>query len=311
MDRSSVCTASEPPARSCPRWPTSRPCSGTPARAHARWRARSAALNAPAARTDPAPNQRERPTQRRVSHMGLRRTAFASGPQVKRPGFPLRHGAPRKLVWQCFMKRLCASHGARTPSFASGIPALAATESGRSCYRAATQPRDSQDKSPANPFALFAAPEPQNACSRLHFRGGSYLRPLIGETGFEPATARPPAGCATRLRHSPWQKQAGDGNRTRPRSLEGFCAATTLRPHAQDPILPACPARRARPEAEQAKPPPSEAPGPAKAQGATAATATATVAPPPGPRRHRPPALPGATGRTSCRGRRPVSPPSR
>jgi hypothetical protein len=27
---------------------------------------------------------------------------------------------------------------------------------------------------------------------------------VIGETGFEPATARPPAGCATRLRHSPW-----------------------------------------------------------------------------------------------------------
>jgi hypothetical protein len=26
---------------------------------------------------------------------------------------------------------------------------------------------------------------------------------VIGETGFEPATARPPAGCATRLRHSP------------------------------------------------------------------------------------------------------------
>src|SRR5215204_4410978 len=28
--------------------------------------------------------------------------------------------------------------------------------------------------------------------------------PQVGETGFEPATARPPAGCATRLRHSPW-----------------------------------------------------------------------------------------------------------
>jgi site-specific DNA recombinase len=27
---------------------------------------------------------------------------------------------------------------------------------------------------------------------------------MVGETGFEPATARPPAGCATRLRHSPW-----------------------------------------------------------------------------------------------------------
>ena len=29
------------------------------------------------------------------------------------------------------------------------------------------------------------------------------LVPAIGETGFEPATARPPAGCATRLRYSP------------------------------------------------------------------------------------------------------------
>src|SRR4051794_3627383 len=30
-------------------------------------------------------------------------------------------------------------------------------------------------------------------------------RPLtIGATGFEPATFRPPAGCATRLRHAPW-----------------------------------------------------------------------------------------------------------
>jgi hypothetical protein len=27
---------------------------------------------------------------------------------------------------------------------------------------------------------------------------------VIGETGFEPATSRPPAGCATRLRHSPY-----------------------------------------------------------------------------------------------------------
>jgi hypothetical protein len=55
----------------------------------------------------------------------------------------------------------------------------------------------------------------------------------VGETGFEPATARPPAGCATRLRHSPWlYARAGDGNRTRPRSLEGFCATTTLRPQS-------------------------------------------------------------------------------
>ena len=148
MDRSSVCTASEPPARSCPRWPTSRPYSDTPARARARWRARSAALNARAARTDPAPNPRERPTQRRVSHMGLRRTAFASGPQVKRPGFPLRLGAPRRLVWRCFMKRECALGRARTAFLCSDISGLAATELGRSCYRAAT---DSRHLSPSSP----------------------------------------------------------------------------------------------------------------------------------------------------------------
>src|SRR5439155_18317260 len=27
---------------------------------------------------------------------------------------------------------------------------------------------------------------------------------LVGATGFEPATFRPPAECATRLRHAPW-----------------------------------------------------------------------------------------------------------
>ncbi len=81
---------------------------------------------------------------------------------------------------------------------------------------------------------------------------------VIGETGFEPATARPPAGCATRLRHSPWcsfdstsiaplsasaygqglvslppVRQAGDGNRTRAKTLEGSCATTTLRPRVR------------------------------------------------------------------------------
>src|SRR3954447_6710202 len=42
--------------------------------------------------------------------------------------------------------------------------------------------------------------------ARPKYRKGPHLRAFafIGETGFEPATARPPAGCATRLRHSPW-----------------------------------------------------------------------------------------------------------
>src|SRR5205085_10159142 len=39
------------------------------------------------------------------------------------------------------------------------------------------------------------------ACSPQHPR---MLPCLIGATGFEPATARPPAECATRLRHAPW-----------------------------------------------------------------------------------------------------------
>src|SRR5512133_2335393 len=34
---------------------------------------------------------------------------------------------------------------------------------------------------------------------------------VVGETGFEPATARPPAGCATRLRHSPWHPERATG----------------------------------------------------------------------------------------------------
>src|SRR5258708_2662389 len=78
---------------------------------------------------------------------------------------------------------------------------------------------------------------------------------VIGETGFEPATARPPAGCATRLRPSPWLTKAGDRNRTGPRSLEGFCAATTLRPHTPSAMLPAPSAPHSSP-----RPPPSSFP---------------------------------------------------
>jgi hypothetical protein len=47
------------------------------------------------------------------------------------------------------------------------------------------------------------------------------LRPPGPQPGALPDCATP-RGC-----------EAGDGNRTRPRSLEGFCAATTLRPHAR------------------------------------------------------------------------------
>src|SRR5215207_1244789 len=41
------------------------------------------------------------------------------------------------------------------------------------------------------------------ALAKMEKAASAGLSAVIGETGFEPATARPPAGCATRLRHSP------------------------------------------------------------------------------------------------------------
>jgi hypothetical protein len=63
-----------------------------------------------------------------------------------------------------------ASHGARTPSFASGIPPLAATELGRSCYRAATDSRASEPNITERRFALFAGARPETACNRAILR---------------------------------------------------------------------------------------------------------------------------------------------
>jgi hypothetical protein len=88
------------------------------------------------------------------------------------------------------MKRLCASHGARTPSFASDIPPLAATEWCPSCYRAATDSRASEPIVTERRFALFAGARPAIACNwaicearaRL-VRISSYLDFLVGETG--------------------------------------------------------------------------------------------------------------------------------
>ena len=63
----------------------------------------------------------------------------------------------------------------------------------------------------------------------------------FSESGRQDLNLRPPGpqpgalpDCATPR----GRDQAGDGNRTRPRSLEGFCAATTLRPHALPRRIP-------------------------------------------------------------------------
>ena len=63
--------------------------------------------------------------------------------------------------------------------------------------RPVSQSSDQVDR-PASP------PSPANAMLRTPAAFPASFGPRqVGETGFEPATARPPAGCATRLRHSP------------------------------------------------------------------------------------------------------------
>ena len=69
----------------------------------------------------------------------------------------------------------------------------------------------SRPKSPCGARRLLCAGTHRNPNPRADLRAPGPPPPppatnhnSIGETGFEPATARPPAGCATRLRHSPW-----------------------------------------------------------------------------------------------------------
>ena len=61
---------------------------------------------------------------------------------------------------------------------------------------------------------------------KMRFAGYS----LVGETGFEPATARPPAGCATRLRHSPWSRHSKTRTQDRSRPARHLTANSILRP---------------------------------------------------------------------------------
>jgi hypothetical protein len=76
------------------------------------------------------------------------------------------------------------------------------------------------------------APEPNPAPSG-HLWASQHPPAFL--SGRQDLNLRPPGpqpgalpDCAT-----PRGQQAGDGNRTRPKSLEGFCATTTLRPRAE------------------------------------------------------------------------------
>jgi hypothetical protein len=119
----------------------------------------------------------------------------------------------------------------------------------------------------------------------------------IGETGFEPATARPPAGCATRLRHSPWQNKRATGIEP---ALEAWKASVQPQHFARSPAS-MLPARIARARLASAIPGAAD----------TRFELTALALPPAGapPRAPCPPRPPGpvvAMARTSCRGLHPV-----
>ena len=96
--------------------------------------------------------------------------------------------APRCVGWviEGELTRLVASHVALV-RLLTDTPAMRSVQPVRREFVPRLIPAASNDSCPNNTKA------PQTRGFRC-----------IGETGFEPATARPPAGCATRLRHSPW-----------------------------------------------------------------------------------------------------------
>ena len=165
---------------------------------------------------------RHNASHRRLRTYGGKETAVAQGPRVVRLGTPGRTGASED---QRFRDR----HG--DPCLAqslAGLPAHGSPPVGGANEAAERSVAVSLFHEPAaerrtlvSPLQVFHGSDPQLA-RRIHSQVCSmdasrrcYAAeagkiallqgfPLVGETGFEPATARPPAGCATRLRHSPW-----------------------------------------------------------------------------------------------------------
>ncbi len=165
----------------------------------------------------------------------------------------------------------CQSHTARVPCLRS--QRRAARTRPRSCLRPAHT---------RYPRSLFPVCSPWPFCATAKLRPKcTDLQPLRFDRGDRIRTCDRPAPSRVRYQTAPLPvaNQAGDGNRTRPRSLEGFCATTTLRPQA----LPGQSYRR------------SGARRPARAR------------PAPGPRRPGPGQDPGLPGNAPLR-RFPTSP---
>src|SRR3712207_8357639 len=70
--------------------------------------------------------------------------------------------------------------------------------------------RPSRPPTPGSTWTPYWTPWAERSGSETAETPAQPGLPKVGETGFEPATARPPAGCATRLRHSPWCSLASE-----------------------------------------------------------------------------------------------------
>jgi hypothetical protein len=97
------------------------------------------------------------------------------------------------------------SRAGTSPHCSPAPPSGAATPANRTADAARDEPAGSQEPGLSLTGDALVC-KPQGA--RTRFQAGSRL---IGATGFEPATFRPPAGCATRLRHAPMYVPAGLG----------------------------------------------------------------------------------------------------
>ena len=115
-------------------------------------------------------------------------------------GYPCWSRAPRAMCGSPGY-RACAATRSRLPCGSDGRPVW------QPCGRDLREGREALVGAVHRPAPLCTAPGGGFAGRKLHSHPSAPPPAPIGATGFEPATARPPAECATRLRHAPLIRQ--------------------------------------------------------------------------------------------------------
>lgn len=166
--------------------------------------------------------------------------------------YVLSDATQKRLITQAIFDRLEVSqedisNGRINRPFRDYVDVVASSNDGANRGRRAESRPETQDGVPKDAaWPTFRTFDPVSAAE------GSNYGDMVGETGFEPATARPPAGCATRLRHSPRnEKSTGATSLTTapcPRTPSSSPAGRRRRRGATDGYcLPALPRPRRRP----------------------------------------------------------------